>query len=435
MLPGTQRVNAAGHLEVGGCDAVALAHRFGTPLYLVDEAAFRDKCRAYLAAIRARYPRVEVAYAAKAFLCTGFCRIVAQEGLNLDVASGGELFTALQARFPPDRITLHGNNKSAEELRMALDAGVSRIVADNFHELDLLAGLTRESDTPVDLSLRVAPGIDPDTHRLIRTGQVDTKFGFDIASGAALLAAARVRKLPAVRLRGLHCHLGSNLKDAEAHCQAAAILVDLVAEIMRREGLEVEEVNLGGGLGIRYLEEERSPDLDGFAESVTAALKAALDRRDLRWPVLQLEPGRYLVGEAGTTLYTVGSLKEIPGLRTYVAVDGGLSDNPRPALYEARYEALLANRAQESRDFLVTIAGKHCETDILIRDILLPRPVPGDLVAVQCTGAYNHAMASNYNRFRRPAVVLVHEGQAELLVERERYEDLVRHDRIPAHLV
>jgi diaminopimelate decarboxylase len=434
MLLGTQRISAAGHLEIGGCDAVDLAREWGTPLYVMDEAAIRQRCRDYLRAFRSRYPRVEVSFATKAFLCQGICRLMEQEGLNLDVASGGELYRALGSGFPAQRISLHGNNKSPEELRMAVEAGVGRIIADNFYELDLLAALAEGALRPIDISLRVAPGIDPHTHKLISTGQVDTKFGFDVGSCAALSAVRRVKEIPGLRLRGLHCHIGSSLRDGEAHCQAVAGMVELLALVRDREGIEVEELNIGGGLGIRYLPEERPPDLDAFAADVTETLTAALESHDLRPPVLLQEPGRYLVGEAGTTLYTVGSSKAIPGLRTYVSIDGGLSDNPRPQLYEAQYAALLANRAAAPPDWVVTLAGKHCESDILIWDVRLPRPEPGDIVAVQCTGAYNYTMASNYNGFRRPAVVLVNDGQAHLLVERETYEDIVRHDRIPPHL-
>jgi diaminopimelate decarboxylase len=434
LLLGTQRINEVGHLEIGGCDAVQLAREWGTPLYVMDEAAIRQRCRAFLQAFGTRYPRIEVAYAGKAFLCAGMCRIVEQEGLNLDVASGGELFTALRAGFPPRRISLHGNNKSREELRMALEAGIGRIIVDNLHELDLLAQLASGQSEPVDIALRVAPGIDPHTHRLISTGQVDTKFGFDAGSCAALGAARRVTENPSLRLRGLHCHVGSSLRTGEAHCQAVAIMVDLLAAVRDQTGLELDELNIGGGLAVRSVEADAAPDLEQFASEVTTALELALEERGLSRPVLVQEPGRYLVGEAGTTLYTAGSSKTIPGVRTYLSVDGGLSDNPRPAMYDARYEALVADRAGAARDCLVTLAGKHCETDILIWDIPMSRPEPGDTIAVLSTGAYNYAMASNYNRFARPAMVLVHDGRADLLVERECYEDLVRKDRIPAHL-
>ncbi len=434
MLLGTQRVNARGHLEIGGVDLTRLAREFGTPLYVLDETAFRNRCRQYLAAFRARYPRVEVSYAGKAFLCTGFCRIVEQEGLSLDVASGGELYTALRAGFPPDRISLHGNNKSAEELRMALDAGVGRIVIDNFYEIDLLTELTADRRRPQPVLVRVAPGIDPHTHQRISTGQVDTKFGFDLGSSAAMTAIRRVLEIPGLELRGLHCHVGSQLLDTACHEASVAIMVELLARVKREFGIELPELNIGGGLGVRYLSDQQPPSLDRFAERIVGVLREKLDAAGLAYPALLQEPGRCLVAEAGVTLYTIGAIKEIPGVRTYVSVDGGMSDNPRPALYDARYEAIVANKANLPHDRIYTVAGRHCETDILIRDIPLAPVAPGDLLAVQTTGAYNHSMASNYNRFPRPAVVLVRDGRADLLVRRETYEDLVRCDLIPERL-
>jgi diaminopimelate decarboxylase len=434
MLLGTQRVNDAGHLEIGGVDTVRLAEEFGTPLYVVDEAAFRQTARSFLAAFRAQYPRVEVSFAGKVFLCKGICKVVEQEGLGLDVASGGELYTALHAGFPASRISVHGNNKSPEELRMALDARVGHLVVDNAYELDLLSDLARDLREPQPILLRVAPGIDPHTHRRISTGQVDTKFGFDIGSGAAMAAIRRVREIPTLQLLGLHCHVGSQLLDTDCHEDSVAAMVDLLSEVKREFGLEFPELNIGGGLGIRYLRTQQPPSHEEFAARITGVLKRKLDEAGLAYPTLLQEPGRSLIGEAGVTLYSVGSIKPIPGVRTYVSVDGGLSDNPRPALYEARYEVVVANRAAEPHENVVTVAGKHCETDILFWDVPLADPRPGDLLAVQSTGAYNFSMASNYNRFRRPAVVLVNEGQADLLVRRQNYEDLVAQDVVPERL-
>jgi diaminopimelate decarboxylase len=434
MLLGTQRINSHGHLEIGGVDTVRLAAEHGTPLYVVDEAAFRQKARDYAAAFRARYPRVEVSFAGKAFLCSAMCKIVEQEGLSLDVASAGELFTALNAGFPVDRITQHGNNKSVDELRMALEARVGHLVVDNFHEIDLLTELTAGRATPQAVLLRVAPGIDPHTHKRISTGQVDTKFGFDIGSGAALSAIGRVRELPGLALKGVHCHVGSQLLDTECHEASVALMVDLLAQAKRQWGLEFEELNIGGGLGVRYLSTQQPPSLEEFADRITGVLKRKLAEAGLQTPALLQEPGRSLIGEAGTTLYTVGAAKIIPSVRTYVSVDGGMSDNPRPALYEAKYEAIVANKADRPHEQVVTVAGKHCETDILFWDMPLANPQPGDILAVQATGAYNYTMASNYNRFRRPAVVLVNEGRADLIVKRETFEDLIAQDLIPDRL-
>jgi diaminopimelate decarboxylase len=430
MLLGTQRINDGGHLEIGGCDTVELAREFGTPLYVMDEATIRQNCREFLRAFRERYPaEVEVHYAGKAFLCLAMCRLVQEEGLSLDVASGGELYTALKAGFSPERITLHGNNKSLAELRMAAEAGVGRIVVDSFLEFSLLEQIVREWTEPLDVLIRVAPGIDPQTHRLIRTGQEDTKFGFNLASGDAVRAAAQARTQAGVRFRGLHCHIGSQLKDAESHADAIAVMTKFMTRLNNEQGNEVEELNLGGGLGIRYVHADQPPTPDQFAARVVEVLLTELSARGLKPPKLAQEPGRFIVGEAGTTLYSIGVIKEVPGVRTYVAIDGGLSDNPRPQLYAARYECVLANHADQSADRVVSIAGKHCETDILIWDTQLAEAQPGDLLAVQSTGAYNYAMASNYNRFPRPAVVMVQDGDARVIVERETYDDLIAHDR------
>ena len=434
MLLGTQAVNERGHLQIGGVDVVELAAEFGTPLYVMDEATIRDSIRAYRQAFVSRYPQSRLAFAGKAFLCQGMCRLVEQEGINLDVASGGELFTALRAGFPPERLEFHGNNKSDAELHMALDAGVGRIMVNDRYELERLAELTAGREPPQPILLRLAPGVNPHTHRRISTGQADTKFGLSLEGDAAIEAVGRALELPGVELRGVHCHVGSQLHDAEAHRAAIEAMVAFLAEAREKLGITLPELNIGGGLGIRYLESDRPPSLDAFADALIGALTESLGAHDYPAPELHQEPGRFLVGEAGTTLYTVGRLKDIPGLRTYVVVDGGLSDNPRPAMYEAEYSVLPADRMREAAEATVTIAGKHCETDTLFTGIKLPMPRPGDLLAVQSTGAYNYVMASNYNRYPRPAVVLVNDGRADLLVRRETYEDLLRSDVIPLRL-
>ncbi len=439
MLLGTQRINAEGHLEIGGCDAVRLAAEFGTPLYVMDEAAIRANCRAYRAAFESRYPKNKIYYASKAFLTLAMARIVAEEGLNMDVASMGELYVALQAEFPPERLALHGNNKSRAELEMAIDAGVKHIIIDNFYELSLLDALLREKKTTVDVLVRATPGVDPHTHKLIRTGQADTKFGLNIADGSALKAVKQVLDTPSLRFRGIHCHIGSQLLDSETHEQAVEIMARLIKTILTETGAITEELNIGGGLGVRYLASQEPPSYDQFADRITGLLKAALDRENLPYPILLQEPGRSLVGETGTTLYQIGAIKTVPiaeepGTRTYIAIDGGMSDNPRPQLYDSVYECLLANKADRNADTVVTVAGKHCETDILIWNTTIAAPEAGDILAVQTTGAYNHAMASNYNRFLRPAAVLVADGRADVIVERESLADLTRNERIPARL-
>ena len=366
-------------------------------------------------------------------------RLIAQEGLSMDVASLGELYTALKAGFPVERLSLHGNNKSDEELELAVEHGIGHIVLDNFDEIARLGRIVQAKGSEIGVLVRAAPGVDPHTHRLIRTGQADTKFGFNITDGSALRAVKQALATPGLRFQGIHCHIGSQLLDATTHAEAAEIMVRLMETIIRETGAAVEEINIGGGLGVRYLSRDEPPSYTEFAEKITTPLKLALDAHSLPYPKLLQEPGRALVGEAGTTLYTIGALKtvpitEAPGTRTYVSIDGGLSDNPRPQLYEAVYECLLANKAALPADSIFTIAGKHCETDILIWNTRLAVPAPGDLLAVQTTGAYNFVMASNYNRFLRPAVVLVADGQADVIVERQSLDDLIRHERIPERL-
>lgn len=439
MLLGTQRINQAGHLEIGGCDVTRLAAEFGTPLYVMDEALIRENCRAYRAAFEKRYPKNVICYAGKAFLTTAMCRIVEEEGLSLDVAALGELYTALRAGFPPTRINLHGNNKSRDELEMAVRRRVGHVVVDNFLEIEMLAAVTREMGRKMTVLVRCTPGVDPHTHKFISTGQADTKFGFNIKDGSAMEAIRRILAVPALNFDGIHCHVGSQLLDVEAHEGAVDAMVGLMQEIRRDTGVVCNVLNVGGGLGVRYRSEHQPPSYETFAEAVTSRLKRALGAAHLPWPILQQEPGRSIVGEAGTTLYTVGAIKTVPitaapGYRTYVAVDGGMSDNPRPQLYDAVYEVIVANRAAEPHERVVSIAGKHCETDVLIYDTKAAAMQPGDILAVQTTGAYNFAMASNYNRFLRPAVVLVRDGQADLIVERETLADMVRRDRIPARL-
>jgi diaminopimelate decarboxylase len=440
MLLGTQRVNDRGHLEIGGCDTVELANQFGTPLYVVDEMLIRENCRRYKAAFDARYPgKSEVTYAGKAFLVQAMARLIDQEGLALDVASAGELYTALTAGFPAERILFHGNNKSDEEIVMGVEAGVGRFVVDNFFELRRLNAVAGERGKVQPILLRITPGIDPHTHRRIRTGQEDTKFGINISEGAALEAVIEANNLPNIQLLGVHCHIGSQLLDAQSHIEAIEVMVQFLATARESLGRPLDQLNIGGGLGVRYLESHTPPTYDEFADRVCDVLVRELKRHDLEPPQLLQEPGRALVAEAGTTLYTLGPIKKVnlaeePGFRYYVSVDGGMSDNPRPQLYDSVYSAMVANRAGQAKDRVVTVAGKHCETDILIWDINIGDTDIGDILAVQTTGAYNHAMASNYNRFRRPTVVFVQNGQADVVYERENYDDLIKQDRIPERL-
>lgn len=428
------RWNEAGHLVVGGCDAVTLAHKHGTPLYVYDEGEIRRRCREYIGEFSKRYREIEIAYAAKAALTTGIARLMDQEGMALDVASAGELFTAMQADFPPERIKMHGNFKSNLEYRMALEGGVGRIVVDSLIELSQLNSWAAKLGKVADILIRVRPGIDTHTHASIRTGQVDSKFGVGIYGNEAFEAVQLALQMSNLRLRGFHCHIGSQLLETDAFERAIDQMAAFVARVHNELDCACEDLDLGGGLGIRYTEKDEPPTVADLAEAICPRLIERIEAHALPHPRLILEPGRSIVGEAGVTLYTVGVVKQIPDLRTYVSVDGGLSDNPRPALYDAVYETVIANRANEKPSQWVRVAGKHCETDTLIDDTEIGDVQPGDLLAVFGTGAYNYAMASNYNRFTRPAVVLCCDGRDELLVERERLTDLVAHDRIPPHL-
>ncbi|MCD6352383.1 MAG: diaminopimelate decarboxylase [Armatimonadetes bacterium] len=429
-----RNVNEAGHLVLGGCDCVELADTFGTPLYVLDEELLRGNCRAYVQAFSSRVEAVEICYAGKALLTTGLARLVQQEGLGLDVASAGELYTALKADFPPERIKLHGNFKSDLELEMALDAGVGRIVVDSLSEIDRLQAAAARLGKEADVLLRVTPGIRAHTHDYVATGHVDSKFGLGVASGAAEEGTRRILACENLRLRGFHCHIGSQVFALDGFARATEIMVGFAARMRDELDYTAEELDMGGGLGIAYTHEDAPPTIDEFAEVLCSALLKATDEQAFPVPKLILEPGRSIVGPAGITLYRVGPVKEIPGVRTYVAVDGGLSDNPRPALYDAQYEAVVANKADLPTTVSVRVAGKHCETDTLLPEISLQPVEEGDVLAVFCTGAYNYAMASNYNRFPRPAMVLVRDGRAEVLVERESLEDLVRQDRVPPGL-
>lgn len=433
-LHGTMRISERGHLEIGGCDAVELARRFGTPLYVLDESLFRENCRDYYRSFTGKYG-AEVIFAAKALFNMAVCLLVEEEGLGLDLVSGGELYTARQACFPMRRVYFHGNNKSPEELQLALEYGVGRVVVDNFYELEMLNALAGEKGLRADVLLRLTPGIEAHTHEYVKTGQIDSKFGLVIENGQALAAIKRALEMENISLKGFHCHIGSQIFELESYAHCARVMMRFVAEVRQETGWAAGELDLGGGLGIYYASGDRPPSVGEYADVLVGAVRAAAAELDLPVPRVIVEPGRSICGPAGTTLYTVGAVKDIPGVRKYVAVDGGMGDNPRPALYQARYEACLANRAAEEPREVVSVAGKCCESgDMLIWDISLPSPEPGDILAVSCTGAYNYTMSMNYNRLPRPAMVLVGEGRADLILERETYADLVSHDRVPVRL-
>ncbi len=431
LLPRTASVDAAGRLAIDGCDLEALAREHGTPLYVYSETELRARAREY----RDAFGDDAVSYAGKAFLCTAMARLVADEGLHLDVATGGELEVALHSGFPAARVVFHGNNKSVPELRLALDAGVGRIVADSFDELDRIEALVAAGAPAPRVLVRVTPGVEAHTHEYIATGADDSKFGFTVSNGSARDAALRVAKSDAMEFGGFHCHIGSQILVLESFARAAAVVAELAADVTRATGTPVPEINLGGGLGVPYTADDLdAPSIAEFGRETRANFADACATFDLDpAPALTVEAGRSIAAPAGVTLYTVGTIKEIPGVHTYVAVDGGMSDNPRPATYGAAYEAALPARITAPRPFVATVAGKHCEQgDLLVRDADLPADVAvGDVLITPATGAYGHSMASNYNLVPRPAVVFVRDGRARVVVRRETFADLVARDVEP----
>lgn len=433
-MHGTMEVNSKGHLVIGGCDTVELAKQFGTPLYVMDEVHMREICRDYHDSF-GKYPNTEVIYASKAFFNKGMAAIIAQEKLGLDVVSGGELYTAVQAGFPTDRIYFHGNNKSREEIEFGIKNKVKRFVVDNPDELALLNEAARQNGVRAKILLRVQPGIEAHTHEYIKTGQIDSKFGMAIATGQALETVKKAFNYENLDLKGLHCHIGSQIFEIDSFRHAAEVMMGFIRTIKDETGVNMMELDLGGGFGIYYKEGDTPAPISQFADVTMATVQEKAKQFGVHMPKIIVEPGRSIVGTAGTTLYTVGTIKHIPGIRTYVAVDGGMADNPRPALYQAKYEAILANKAAGVEEEKVSITGKCCESgDMLIWDIKLPTVKSGDILAVSSTGAYNYSMSSNYNRLPKPAVVLVQNGQADVIVKRETYEDLVRNDLLPERL-
>ena len=415
LLPDTASVDDDGGLRIGGCDLQALAAEFGTPLFVYDEAHLRARCREAVEVFDGN-----VAYASKAFLCLAMARLVHEEGMAVDVATGGELFVCLHAGVPAERMVMHGNNKSAAELRAAIEAGVGRIVVDSFDELDRLEALHREGLPVPTVLLRITPGVEAHTHEFVTTGQDDSKFGFTVSTGLAAEAVARATGSPAVDLVGVHVHIGSQVFVADSFGRA----VGAIAPAVKEWGLP--ELSMGGGLGVAYVEGEEAPGITQWGRM----LIDACDRHGVT-ATLHAEPGRAIAAAAAVTLYTVGTVKDLPGIRTYVSVDGGMSDNPRPVLYGSGYETFLPRAVGAERDQLARVVGKHCESgDLLVREAKVPGDlVVGDVLATPVTGAYGHSMGSNYNKVLRPAVVFVHDGEASEAVRRETYEDLIRLDR------
>ena len=424
-------VNEKGHLTIGGADAVELAKEFGTPAYVLDENTIRENCRIYKKAATECFGADALPlYASKALCFSGIYKLVAEEGLGVDCVSGGELYTAKKAGFPADKIYFHGNNKTDKDINDALDMGVGTFVVDNTDELDALSKIASARGITQRILLRITPGIDPHTHRAVVTGNVDSKFGSAIETGQAMEIVKRAIATNGVKLAGLHCHIGSQIFDTDPFSDAASIMIRFIADIAREcDGFEIEELNLGGGLGVKYTEYDREIDYAKTIGEMAAIIKGFCKDSGIKMPRIILEPGRSLVAAAGATLYTVGSVKEITGFRNYISVDGGMPDNPRYALYQSQYTALIANRASAPRDYRATLAGRCCESgDLLGENMEIQKAERGDTLAVLVTGAYNYSMASNYNRIPRPPVIMVKDGVARVAVKRETYEDITAND-------
>jgi len=427
LFPPESAVNDSGHLVIGGCDTVELAAQFGTPLYLFDELDLRNRCAEFKREFGQRYADTTVLYSAKAFINEAMAKLFNEEGLGLDVVSSGEISIVRAAGFPLERVYFPGNNKSAEELKLALEWGVGCIVVDNLHELKLLGEIAKEGSYTPAILLRLSPGVDPHTHRYIITGNLDSKFGVPMAYAEEALTAAVA--MPQLNLKGLHFHIGSQIAEFEPYQQAIDIVLGFAAEMKSKHGFELKELSVGGGFAVQYTLDSPAPPISAYAQAITSSVTSGCQKFGLARPRLIIEPGRSVVARAGVALYTVGVVKDIPGVRCYVSVDGGMGDNIRPALYQARLEAVIASRMKAKAAGRFTIAGRFCESgDILIKDIELPKPAADDIIAVPVCGAYCLPLASNYNASLRPAVVMVRESKARLIRSRESFDDLTRHD-------
>lgn len=422
--------NSEGHLTIGGVDVPALAREYGTPLYIMDEDAIRSTCREYRKAMLRNYGKnFLVAFASKAFCTKYMYKLLAEENMGADVVSGGELYTALKAGFPMNRVYFHGNNKTDDEIKLALSSGVGRFVADNIEELSRLNEIAAAEGCVADISFRIKPGVEAHTHEFIKTGQIDSKFGVALINDEAFDFVKTALGLKNIRLAGVHCHIGSQIFDIDPFVHAADLMIDFISRVKSELGYEIAELNLGGGFGIRYTEKDDPKQIDEIVKSFTSAVLKKASENDIKPPFLVIEPGRSIVAPYGITVYTVGSVKHIKNIRTYVSIDGGMTDNPRYALYQSEYTAVLPERINEPATETVTIAGRCCESgDLIGKDMKIPPVKPNDLIAILSTGAYNYSMASNYNRIPRPPVVMVSGGKSRLIVRRESYEDLIRND-------
>ena len=435
LKPLTAAVNASGHLEIGGCDTVELAKKFGTPLYVIDKYTIESVCRDYKNAFKS-YPKIRMMYASKALCTIATTQLIAKEGFGFDVVSGGELFTVYKAGVDMSKVLFNGNNKSFDELSLAIDLNTGRISVDNFTELEMLNEIALSKNKTVKILLRITPGIECHTHEYIQTGHLDSKFGFDLTQidYAVELILKNYKNL---ELTGLHAHIGSQIFETKIYSDEVEILVKEIARLKEKFALNLYEINLGGGLGVKYTEFENPPSVDEIANVIITSLNNAVQKYAVDAPFIYIEPGRSIISTSGVTLYTVGSQKQVPHGTKYVAVDGGMADNPRPSMYQAQYSAQIANKANSAKNLqTVTIAGRFCESgDILIKDIVLPNPEKGDILCVFNTGAYNFSMSSNYNRVQKSCMVLVNNSQSDIIVYRETLEDLISRDVILDELI
>lgn len=417
------------NFKFAGCDTVYLAKKYGTPLYIMSEDYIIERIEEIKNNFLKKHKNVEAVYASKAFLTKEMARIIKKEGIGMDVVSGGELYTAMMVDFPSEKIVFHGNNKSFDELEMAVNYGVGRIVVDNLYELTLLSDIAKKYNKTINILYRITPGVNSHTHKYIQTGQVDSKFGMPMGGNRIFEAIEKAINLESINLLGFHFHIGSQILDNITHLEAIRIVTKLMKDVKDKFGLETKELNTGGGYGIQYSKDEERKPISFYTDSIMEEIKTNCKKYNLELPKVIIEPGRWIVGEAGMTLYTIGSIKEIPGIRTYASVDGGMADNPRPSLYDAKYYGIIANKVNKEPNQVVTIAGKCCETgDILIWDLKVPEIEAGDILAVFSTGAYNYSMASNYNKLPKPAVVMIRNGIARLVVKRETYEDMLKNE-------
>ena len=423
-------INQSGHLMIGGCDAVELCRRFGTPLYVMIKQVIDDSCAAFTNAFNKHYnSNGRALYASKAFCCKEMSRLVVSNGLGLDVSSTGEIYTALSAGVDAKLLYYHGNNKTYDDIEYAIKSGVGRIIADNEHELTLIDEISQKLGVVTRISFRVKPGVDAHTHDFIRTGQIDSKFGVALETGEAMDFAKKATSFKNIELVGLHCHIGSQIFDKHPFYEAAKIMVDFMGDLKDKLGIEITELDLGGGFGIKYTNSDDPVPVEEYISQACESVRQHCERRSLKLPYLLVEPGRSIAGPAGITLYTVGTVKSIPGIRDYLLIDGGMNDNPRYALYGAKYSFEAANRMNEPKDCVYTVAGRACESgDLLGENVPLQKCQSGDILAVLDTGAYNYSMASCYNRFARPACVLVDGDEARVIIKRESLDDIIKND-------